>query len=70
MAHVQYISFKHRLQDNQLENFLKVFVLVVESIAIKMGRVGGGGGVIHIFTCKKIKAMFTLYWISFAPARK
>lgn len=36
MAHVQYISFKQRLQDNQLENFLQVFVLVVESIAIKM----------------------------------
>ena len=31
---------------------------------------GGGGDVINIFTCKKIKAMFTLYWITFAPARK
>lgn len=66
MAHVRYISFKHRLQDNQLENFLQVFVLVVESIAIKMD----GGDVIHIFPCKKIKAMLTLYWITFAPARK
>ena len=66
MAHAQYISFKHRLQDNQLENFLQVFVLVVESIAIKME----GGDVIHIFPCKKIKALFTLYWITFAPARK
>ena len=36
MAQVRYISFKHRLQDNQLENFLQVFVLVVESIGIKM----------------------------------
>ena len=66
MAHERYISFKHRLQDNQLDNFLQVFVLVVESIAIKME----GGDVIHIFPCKKIKAIFTLYWITFAPARK
>ena len=51
MAHVQYISFKHRLQDNQQENFLQVFILVVESIAIKMGG-GGGGGRCHTLLIK------------------
>lgn len=29
-----------------------------------------GGDVIHIFPCKKIKAIFTLYWITFCAGAK